>query len=86
MNKLNKVNTIWIIMMVLTVSTYMMGALQLGGTGVVMFLLLTMIIKSTLIIRDFMELRGVSTLWKVIMYGWLGIVTLGIAVAYLASS
>ena len=73
-------------MMVLTVSTYMMGALQLGGTGVVMFLLLTMIIKSTLIIRDFMELRGVSTLWKVIMYGWLGIVTLGIAVAYLASS
>jgi len=73
-------------MMVLTIFTYMMGALGLGGTGVVMFLLLTVIIKSTLIIRDFMELRGVSTLWKGIMYGWLGIVTLGIAFVYLVSA
>ncbi len=73
-------------MIVLTIFTYMMGALGFGGTSVVMFLLLTVIIKSTLIIRDFMELRGVSTLWKGIMYGWLGVVTLGIAFIYLVSA
>jgi len=31
-------------------------------------------------------LRGVSRLWKGIMYGWLGIVTLGIAFIYLVSA
>lgn len=86
MNKLHNVNTLWVLMMVLTISTYMMGTLGLGGTKVVMFLLLTVLIKSTFIIRDFMELRGVSLLWRSIMYGWLGIVTFGIAIAYIAGS
>lgn len=73
-------------MIILTISTYMMGMLGLGGTRVVMFLLLTVLIKSTFIIREFMELRGVALLWRSIMYGWLGIVTAGIAIAYVLSS
>ena len=86
MNNLKTVNTLWLVMMALTISTYMLGALGLSGIAVVMFLLLTVLIKSTFIIRDFMELRGVSTLWKAIMYGWLGVVTLGIAIAYIVST
>ena len=86
MNNLKNVTTLWLVMMALTISTYMLGALGFSGTTVVMLLLLTILIKSTFIIRDFMELRGVSTLWKVIMYGWLGVVTLGIAIAYTASA
>ena len=86
MNNLKTVNTLWLLMMALTISTYMLGALGFSGIAVVMFLLLTVLIKSTFIIRDFMELRGVSTLWKAIMYGWLGVVTLGIAIAYIVST
>ncbi len=86
MNKLYNVNTLWVLMIIMTISTYLLGKLGLGGTKVVMFLLLTVLIKSTFIIRDFMELRGVSLLWRVIMYGWLGIVTLGIAIAYITGS
>jgi cytochrome c oxidase subunit 4 len=86
MNNLKNVTTLWLLMMALTISTYMLGTLGYSGTIVVMFLLLTVLIKSTFIIRDFMELRGVSTLWKAIMYGWLGVVTSGIAIAYIAST
>ncbi len=86
MNKLHSVTTLWLLMMALTISTYMVGVLGYSGTKVVMFLLLTILIKGTIIIRDFMELRGVSLLWRVIMYGWLGIVTLGIAISYMADA
>jgi len=86
MNRLHNVTTLWLLMIALTISTYMMGALGISGTKVVIFLLLTVLIKGTIIIRDFMELRGVSLIWKVIMYGWLGIVTLGIAISYIADA
>ena len=54
-------------------------------TLIVLLLLLTAAIKSSLLIRDFMELKGVSLLWQVIMYGWLGTVCLAIAITYMMS-
>ena len=77
------VNTIWLVMIFLTLSTYAMGKLGLSGVAVVFVLLLTAVIKGVFIIRDFMELKGVSLLWRVIMYGWLWIVCLSIAVSYI---
>jgi len=64
---------------------YAMGKLGFSGLVSVLVLLLTAVIKGTLIIRDFMELRGVSLLWRVIMYGWLWGVTVSIAIIYLFS-
>jgi len=72
-------------MMVLTISTYSIGKLGYGGAIAMLLLLLTAVIKSVFIIRDFMELRGVSLLWRVIMYGWLGITCSAIAISYLIS-
>ena len=69
-------------MIVLTISTYAMGKFGYSGLGIVLFLLLTAVIKGTVIIRDFMELKGVSFLWRAIMYGWLWIVTIAIAITY----
>jgi cytochrome c oxidase subunit 4 len=83
MRKLHNVTALWLLMMVLTITTYMMGTLGYSGIKVVMFLLLTILIKGTIIIRDFMELRGVSLIWKIIMYGWLGVVTFGIAISFI---
>lgn len=85
MNKLYNVHTIWLAMLVLTVLTYAMGALGLGGAKVMLLLMVVAAIKSTFIIRDFMGLRGVSLLWRVIMYGWLIFVVTGISIAYLIS-
>jgi len=72
-------------MMVLTISTYAMGKMGFSGLGTVLFLLATAVIKGTFIIRDYMELKGVSLLWRAIMYGWLWLVTLAITIAYIAS-
>ena len=72
-------------MILLTLSTYAVGELGYSGVGIVMFVLLAAIIKSCFIIRDFMELKGVSRIWQIIMYGWLGTVCFAISVTYLIS-
>jgi len=72
-------------MMLLTLSTYVLGKMGLTGITVVLLLLLTTLIKGGLIIRDFMELQGVSLLWRVIMYGWLTVVCLAIGITYIIS-
>ena len=79
------IHTIWIAMLVLTLSTYAMGKMGYHGLGIVLLLLATVIIKGFFIIRDFMELNGVSLLWRVIMYGWLWITTSAIAITYIVS-
>lgn len=79
------IHTIWLAMIVLTMSTYAMGKLGYSGLGIVLILLITAAIKSIFIIRDFMELRDVSLLWRVMMYGWLWTVTLAITIAYIIS-
>jgi hypothetical protein len=72
-------------MMLLTLTTYFIGELGYYGMAAASFLLLTAMIKGGLIIRDFMELKGVSLLWRAIMYGWLVIVCLGISISYVIS-
>jgi len=83
MKKIYNVHSIWLLMIVLTLSTYLLGKQGLSGITVVLFLLLTAVIKGSLIIRDFMELRGVSFLWRAIMYGWLWTICITIAVTYI---
>jgi hypothetical protein len=85
MNTLNNVHSIWLLLLLLTLTTYAIGKLGYSGAAVMLFLLLTAAVKAVLIIRDFMELRGVSLLWRVIMYGWLLAVCVAIAMAYIIS-
>jgi cytochrome c oxidase subunit IV len=77
------IHLIWLLMMLLTVSTYFIGALGYSGVIITLFLLATAVIKGGLIIRDFMELKGVALAWQIIMYGWLLVVCLAISVTYI---
>ena len=79
------IHSIWLTMVALTILSYALGKFGFSGIVSVLILLLTAVVKCTLIIRDFMELRGVSLLWLVIMYGWLWGVTLSIFIIYLFS-
>lgn len=79
------IHTIWLVMMLLTISTYAMGKFGYDGIIIMLILLLTSVIKGSFIIRDFMELNGVSLLWRAIMYGWLWIICVAIAIAYIVS-
>ncbi|MFW5451399.1 MAG: cytochrome C oxidase subunit IV family protein [Methylophagaceae bacterium] len=75
------VHTVWMLMVLLTLATYVMG--QLAYSSILVLVMAA--IKGSLIIRDFMELKGVSLLWRVIMYGWLWIICLTIAITYIIS-
>ena len=85
LNKIYNIHTIWLVMMFLTLTTYAMGKFGFGGLPVVLFLLTTATVKAILIIRDYMDLRGVSLLWRVIMYGWLYVVSSSIVITYIIS-
>ncbi len=79
------IHSIWLTMVALTILSYALGKFGFSGIVSVLILLLTAVVKGTLIIRDFMELRNVSLLWRVIMYGWLWGATLAIFIIYLFS-
>ena len=85
MNKYLNVNRVWFIMVLLTLATYAIGKLGYSGTNAVLFLMAGAIIKSSFIIGDFMEVRGTSLIWRVMMYGWLWLVSITIVITYLIS-
>ncbi len=85
LNKINNIHTIWLLMIALTLFTYVFGKLGYNGLFVTLILLLTAVIKGTLIIRDFMELRDVSFLWRAIMFGWIWTVALALAITFMIS-
>lgn len=72
-------------MIVLTISTYLIGKFDLNGIIAVLLLLITAVIKGSFIIHNFMELKGVSFLWRAIMYGWLWTICIAIVITYIIS-
>ena len=94
MNTLNKknatshyynANAIWISLLLLTASTYFMGELGYSGATAMLIILIIAAMKGGLIMRNFMGLKSVSLLWRNIMYGWLSIVCVTIAITYIVS-
>lgn len=77
---------IWLGLLLLTAVTYGIGKLGLGGTRIVMLVLIITFIKSEMVAGFFMGLRKTSLLWRAIMASYLVIVGGGIAVAYLISA
>ena len=58
-------------MLLLTSITYLSGLNQLETNAVLVIVLVSMLMKGTLIIREFMEVKHVAILWQIIMNGWL---------------
>ena len=83
MNKYYNIHTVWLTLVLLTLITYGLSYLNANGTVIMLVLMVIALAKGVMIIRDYMELKGVSLVWKLIMYGWLSIVCLAIVVAYL---
>lgn len=79
------VHTVWLAITGLTIWIYLAGESGVSGVPLMLFLFVTTMIKGSLIIREFMGLKGVSLLWRVIMYGWLWTVCFAIAVVYVIS-
>lgn len=80
------VNQIWLALLAATGVTYWLG--ESGnpdeiGAGPVFIMLTLVLLKGLWVIYDFMELRHAPRLWRILVVGWLGVVTSLIALAYL---
>lgn len=74
---------IWIALMLLTGSTYVIGELGLGGLAIMVAVLGTAVVKVQMVANYFMGLRRTRWLWRGIVLGWLLLVTGLITIAYL---
>ncbi len=74
---------VWLALVGLTLLTFGIGRLELGGNAVMGFVLLATLVKGQLVVDHFMGLRRVKLFWRLVMFFYLAVVGSLIAVAYL---
>ena len=79
-HSLKNVTLIWLAMLVLTVATWFIGETGASSKATIAFVLFTVVAKGHWIISDFMELKHCALKWKLVMYGWMLVVLMVIAV------
>lgn len=75
-------DVLWVALLVATVLTWLIGKAGYAGPVVVSAILVIAALKGWLIIQDFMALRRVRLLWRVILLGWLLVTLIVILIAY----
>ena len=75
-------NVLWVALMVATMLTWFIGRTGHTGTAAVMAILVIAALKGWMIIYDFMALRRVKLLWRMLVLGWLILVLAIILLAY----
>lgn len=78
----NPANRAWFVLMVATGLTWWLGEVGAAGTGAIVAMLAIAFVKGRLVILDFMELRGAPLMWRLILEGWLILVSSLILLAY----
>jgi cytochrome c oxidase subunit IV len=81
-----KLTIIWIILILLTLSSAIVGYFQLSGLYIVGFVLFTVAIKGQLIIDHFMGLKNVRGVWRIAMLGFVFVLPVIIYTGYYLSS
>jgi hypothetical protein len=77
-----RLDLIFAILVAGTILTWWMGESGSAGPAAVLGILAIAAVKGTLIIRDFMALRGVKFFWPATVIGWLLLVLAIIMAAY----
>lgn len=73
---------VWLVLVLLTGATYLLGRLGLVGPAVVPLLLGSVLVKGQLVASHFMGLRAVRAPWRWIVTIWLCLVVALIGLAY----
>jgi hypothetical protein len=74
---------IWLVLMILTGTTFAIGETGWSGTAVMLTVLGTAVIKVEMVANYFMGLRRTRWLWRGLVLGWLILVSGLITIAYL---
>lgn len=81
----NPLNRVWLFLLMSTGITFSLGESGLAGRAGVASLLVMFGLayaKGILVILDFMELRHAPLLWRVLLIGWLSLVTAAIGLSW----
>ena len=78
----NPAHRAWLVLVVATAITWYLGEVGAAGTGAIVAMLAIAFVKGRLVILDFMELRGAPLLWRIVLEGWLILVSSLILLAY----
>ncbi|NJD25124.1 MAG: hypothetical protein FIB06_06935 [Betaproteobacteria bacterium] len=78
----NPAHRAWLVLLVATGITWYLGEAGAAGTAAIVAMLAIAFIKGRLVILDFMELRAAPLLWRVLLEGWLILVSSLILLAY----
>ena len=78
----NRSDLAWIILLIGTFITWGLGEAGAAGTWAIVTMLVIAFIKGRLVILDFMELRTAPLMWRILLEGWLILVSSLILLAY----
>jgi caa(3)-type oxidase subunit IV len=78
----NPAHRAWLILLVATAITWYLGEVGAAGTAAIVAMLAIAFVKGRLVILDFMELREAPRLWRILLEGWLILVSSLILIAY----
>ena len=78
----NSTHRAWLILLLATALTWYLGEVGAAGTPAIVAMLLIAFIKGRLVILDFMALRRAPRLWRLLLEGWLVLVSALILLAY----
>lgn len=78
----NSAHRAWLILMVATGLTWYLGEVGAAGTVAIVAMLVIAFVKGRLVILDFMELREAPMMWRILLEGWLILVSSLILLAY----
>jgi hypothetical protein len=79
---LNPAHRAWLVLLIATGATWWLGETGAAGTGAILAMLAIAFVKGRLVILDFMELRGAPLMWRILLEGWLILVSSLILLAY----
>ena len=78
----NSAHRAWLVLIIATGMTWYLGEVGAAGTVAIVALLLFAFVKGRLVILDIMELREAPRLWRILLEGWLIVVSSLILLAY----
>ena len=78
----NPAHRAWLLLIVATLITWYLGEVGAAGTTAIVTMLLIASLKGRLVILDFMELRDAPRLWRILLEGWMLLVSALILLAY----
>lgn len=78
----NPAHRAWLVLIAATAATWYLGEVGAAGTGAIVAMLVIAFVKGRLVILDFMELRSAPLLWRLLLEGWLILVSGLILLAY----